>query len=120
MGDVDALLALAECASQRAWTRPTVDGKALTIEGLRHPLVDEAVSDYIPSDVKLGGDGAKNRCWLRPVRMRRGAHFLFALRVGRQSAVEPVRRRGLGLHAGAPTATPSLTAGGRRDHRCGD
>ena len=64
VGDVDALLALAECASQRAWTRPTVDGKALTIEGLRHPLVDEAVSDYIPSDVKLGGDGAKNRCWL--------------------------------------------------------
>jgi hypothetical protein len=43
VGDVDALLALAECASQRAWTRPTVDGKALTIEGLRHPLVDEAV-----------------------------------------------------------------------------
>ena len=64
MGDVDALLALAECASQRAWTRPTVDGKALTIEGLRHPLVDEAVSDYIPSDLRLGGDGAKNRCWL--------------------------------------------------------
>ena len=43
VGDVDALLALAECASQRAWARPTVDGKALTIEGLRHPLVDEAV-----------------------------------------------------------------------------
>jgi len=64
VGDVDALLALAECASQRAWTRPTVDGKALTIEGLRHPLVDEAVSDYIPSDLRLGGDGAKNRCWL--------------------------------------------------------
>ena len=64
VGDVDALLALAECASQRAWTRPTVDGKALTIEGLRHPLVDEAGSDYIPSDLRLGGDGAKNRCWL--------------------------------------------------------
>ena len=22
------------------------------------------VSDYIPSDLRLGGDGARNRCWL--------------------------------------------------------
>ena len=92
VGDVDALLALAECASQRAWTRPTVDGKALTIEGLRHPLVDEAVSDYIPSDVKLGGDGAKNRCWLvtgaprRPFRSE-------ARRIDRAAAVTPSTRR---------------------------
>ena len=64
VGDVDALQALAECAAQRDWARPMIDGTSLKIEGLRHPLVDEVETNYIPSDLKLGGDGAKNRCWL--------------------------------------------------------
>lgn len=64
VGDVDALQALAECAAQRDWARPMLDGTSLKIEGLRHPLVDEVETNYIPSDLKLGGAGAKNRCWL--------------------------------------------------------
>ena len=71
VGDVDALLALAECASQRAWTRPTVDGKALTIEGLRHPLVDEARLFFRVSaatDPRTGA-GPTDRCGLRPLAM---------------------------------------------------
>ncbi|KAH8064926.1 hypothetical protein JL722_1816 [Aureococcus anophagefferens] len=61
--DVDALCALAGAAAELGWARPTlVDGGGLTLDRLRHPLVEAATSSYVPSDLALGGHA--KRCAL--------------------------------------------------------
>ena len=61
--DVDALCALAGAAAELGWARPTlVDEGGLTLDRLRHPLVEAATSSYVPSDLALGGSA--KRCAL--------------------------------------------------------
>ena len=96
VGDVDALLALAECASQRAWTRPTVDGKALTIPDNRGPAA--------PARGRSGlglhpfGRKARRRRRQEPVLARdrcasRRPFRSEARRIDRAAAVTPSTRR---------------------------
>jgi DNA mismatch repair protein MutS len=59
IGNLDALAALAETAADRAWTRPEVSaGLQLTIEGGRHPVVEQAVGsgNFVPNDTSLDPD----------------------------------------------------------------
>ena len=56
MGELDALLALADKAHQRGWTRPEIrDEPVLEIHGGRHPVLDELLaSSFVPNDAVLG------------------------------------------------------------------
>ncbi len=56
IGCVDALHALAQTASQRQWTRPTVsDSTELCIESGRHPVVENALGlgEFVANDTEL-------------------------------------------------------------------
>jgi DNA mismatch repair protein MutS len=56
---LDALLALAETAVRRGWTRPELSaGEDLDIRGGRHPVVEDALAGdpFIPNDCRLGGE----------------------------------------------------------------
>ena len=56
VGELDALAALAEAATDLAWARPEVStGLHLTIEGGRHPMVERAVAagEFVPNDTHL-------------------------------------------------------------------
>jgi DNA mismatch repair protein MutS len=63
LGTVDCTLALASVANSCGWCRPQL-GDALTIEGLRHPLLEAAQTraEYIKHRVELGG--AHPQGWL--------------------------------------------------------
>lgn len=63
LGMVDCTLALATVARESGWCRPKI-GDALTIEGLRHPLLEAAQTraEYIKHRVELGGK--KEQGWL--------------------------------------------------------
>ncbi|MEO0606137.1 MAG: DNA mismatch repair protein MutS, partial [Myxococcota bacterium] len=53
---LDALASLAEVASARRWTRPTLgDDARLDIRGGRHPMVEAALDEdrFVPNDVRL-------------------------------------------------------------------
>jgi DNA mismatch repair protein MutS len=57
LGALDALAALAETAANQDWTRPELDdGRALHIEGGRHPVVERMQRDtpFVPNDLQLG------------------------------------------------------------------
>jgi DNA mismatch repair protein MutS len=56
VGDLDALAALAEAASDLGWARPEVStGLVLDIRCGRHPVVEQAVgpADFVANDVRL-------------------------------------------------------------------
>jgi DNA mismatch repair protein MutS len=54
LAELDALLALAEVAAKRDYTRPGVGGGALDIEGGRHPVVERTQDAFVPNDTRLG------------------------------------------------------------------
>ncbi len=56
VAELDALSALAGKAHRRGWTRPAItDGPVLSIEGGRHPVLDELLGErFVPNDVRLG------------------------------------------------------------------
>ncbi len=59
VAEVDALQSLAEVARRDGWVRPSVDdGRALTIRGGRHPVVEavrraQGEGDFVPNDCEL-------------------------------------------------------------------
>ncbi|MDP8255946.1 MAG: DNA mismatch repair protein MutS [Candidatus Alcyoniella australis] len=56
LAEVDVLAALAACAVEYGYVRPTIDdSNAIDIEGGRHPVVERALSDerFVPNDVLL-------------------------------------------------------------------
>ncbi len=57
---IDALSGMAEKSFRRGWRTPRmVDEPALSIEGGRHPVLDESLgSGFVPNDVELGGAAA--------------------------------------------------------------
>ncbi len=62
LAEIDALCALADCASRYSYCRPHVDDSdTLIIRGGRHPVLDAAMRDsrFIPNDTVL--DGEDNR-----------------------------------------------------------
>jgi len=61
LGILDALVALAEGAHLRGWTRPVVeDGRGLEITGGRHPVLDAAAgSTFTPNDISLDPETAQ-------------------------------------------------------------
>jgi DNA mismatch repair protein MutS len=59
VGDLDALAALAEAASDLAWVRPEVStGRLLAIESGRHPVVEQAVGsgNFVANHTRLDPD----------------------------------------------------------------
>ncbi|HXT34375.1 MAG TPA: DNA mismatch repair protein MutS [Chloroflexota bacterium] len=59
---VDALLSLAQIASERNWTQPVVtDDLALIIEDGRHPVLETAVPKFQPNDTRLEGQAARDQ-----------------------------------------------------------
>jgi DNA mismatch repair protein MutS len=59
VGDLDALAALADAACDLAWVRPEVSaGRALVIDGGRHPVVEQAVGpgNFVSNDTRLDPD----------------------------------------------------------------
>ncbi len=63
MATLDALCALADCAKQREWVRPTLnDSATLTIEDGRHPVVEELMRDpFTPNSVHFDD---RQRMWI--------------------------------------------------------
>ena len=62
LAEIDALCALADCASRYSYCRPHIDDSdMLVIKGGRHPVLDAAMQDsrFIPNDTIL--DGEENR-----------------------------------------------------------
>ncbi len=63
LAQVDVLLGLSETAQRYNYIRPTLreDSKALTIEGGRHPVIEQTLADeqFIPNDAQL--DHEQNR-----------------------------------------------------------
>ncbi len=57
---IDVLLAMADKAAQRGWTKPEiVETRTLTIHGGRHPVLDELLgADFVPNDTELGAVAA--------------------------------------------------------------
>ncbi len=52
VAELDCLVALAETAVKNSYCRPEIaDGKDISLRGLRHPVIEQAVDDYIPNDV---------------------------------------------------------------------
>jgi DNA mismatch repair protein MutS len=60
VAELDVLLAFADKAARRGWTRPRiVESPVLQIHAGRHPVLDESLGgDFVPNDVELG-DRAK-------------------------------------------------------------
>ncbi len=59
---LDAAVALASVAAERAWTRPQLDHSGeLEIEGGRHPIVEAAAAPgaFVPNDLRLADDGVR-------------------------------------------------------------
>ncbi len=58
VAQLDALLAFADKARRRSWTRPEIVGDAvIDIEEGRHPVLDELLGDrFVPNDCTLGDD----------------------------------------------------------------
>jgi len=58
VAQLDALVALAEKALRRGWVRPDItDEPALSIEGGRHPVLDELLEgSFVPNNAALGGE----------------------------------------------------------------
>jgi DNA mismatch repair protein MutS len=58
LATVDALVALAEVAHHRDWTRPVIDrGASLRITGGRHPVVEAVAGEpFVPNDTRLDAD----------------------------------------------------------------
>jgi DNA mismatch repair protein MutS len=55
---LDAVLALAEVAHRRGWTRPAIVGASrLRIRGGRHPVVEAVAGSFVPNDTTLDADG---------------------------------------------------------------
>ncbi|HHN78777.1 MAG TPA: DNA mismatch repair protein MutS [Phycisphaerales bacterium] len=59
VAELDVLSALAGKAFRRGWTRPEItDEPVLSIEGGRHPVLDELLGErFVPNDVALGRAG---------------------------------------------------------------
>ncbi len=59
VAELDVLSALAGKAFRRGWTRPEItDEPVLSIEGGRHPVLDELLGErFVPNDVALGRTG---------------------------------------------------------------
>lgn len=64
LADLDALMALAECARVNNYTRPRIfDDDRLIIKAGRHPVLDRAMpGQFVPNDCHLDGD--RNRLML--------------------------------------------------------
>jgi DNA mismatch repair protein MutS len=64
LAELDTLASLAEVASRRNYTRPSlVDDDVLMIQSGRHPVVEATGSGFVPNDSDLGGDGeSAKRC----------------------------------------------------------
>ncbi|GJQ28298.1 MAG: DNA mismatch repair protein MutS [Phycisphaerae bacterium] len=62
VAELDALLAFADKAVQRGWTRPAiVEEPVLHIHGGRHPVLDESLgSSFVPNDAELGDHAGKS------------------------------------------------------------
>lgn len=60
VGELDALLGLADKAHARGWVRPTVVAEPiLRIEGGRHPVLDELLAgEFVPNDIDVGNPNA--------------------------------------------------------------
>ncbi|MEM7546370.1 MAG: DNA mismatch repair protein MutS [Pseudomonadota bacterium] len=68
LAEIDLAAALAKLAVEENWARPVIEaGRSFTIEGGRHPVVEQALrragtGDFVANDADLTGD--KNRVWL--------------------------------------------------------
>ncbi|MEL7472471.1 MAG: DNA mismatch repair protein MutS, partial [Planctomycetota bacterium] len=63
VAELDALLAFADKASRRGWTRPEMaDDAVLEIHAGRHPVLDETLgSSFVPNDAALGAAASPAR-----------------------------------------------------------
>jgi len=61
--ETDVLLAFADRAVARGWTRPTIaDAPTLDLVGGRHPVLEVALgANFVPNDVALAAEGAPAR-----------------------------------------------------------
>lgn len=57
--EIDVLAALAQCAAERGYVRPTfTDDSAIVVEAGRHPVMDALTpARFVPNDLTLGADG---------------------------------------------------------------
>jgi DNA mismatch repair protein MutS len=54
LAELDALIALAEVAAKRDYTRPELGDGGIHVEGGRHPVVERTRSAFVPNDTHLG------------------------------------------------------------------
>jgi DNA mismatch repair protein MutS len=103
LAEIDCLQGLAELANDRQFVRPEVDDSTvLSIEGGRHPVVEEAVGRdaYVPNDCMLDTEGRQILLITGPnmagksTYMRQAAHIALLAQMG---SFVPAKKARVGL-----------------------